>query len=64
MLSLIYGNVLELFYNVRAVLSVILRWLDLELPVQSVPITTKVGSSNYVHVEVIRGTPLCNKVCQ
>ena len=31
---------------------VIVRWLDLQLPVQSVPITTKVVSSNPVHCEV------------
>jgi hypothetical protein len=31
---------------------VIVRWLDLQLPVQSVPITTKVVSSNPVHGEV------------
>jgi len=33
------------------------------LPVQSVPITTKVVSSNNVHGEVL-DTILCDKVCQ
>jgi len=31
---------------------VIVWWLDLELPMQSVPITTKVVSSNSVHGKV------------
>ena len=31
---------------------VIVWWLDLQLPVKSVPITTKVKSSNPVHDEV------------
>ena len=33
-------------------MAVIVSWLDLQLPVQSVPITTKVVSSNPVHGEV------------
>ena len=36
----------------------IVRLLDLQLPVQSVPITTKVVSSNHAHAT------LCEKVCQ
>jgi hypothetical protein len=35
-----------------AVMVVIVRWLDLQLPVQSVPITTKVVSLNPIHGEV------------
>ena len=40
---------------------VIVWYLDLQLHVQSVPITTKVVSSNPVHGEVYS---LCDKVCQ
>jgi len=36
----------------RAVVVVIVWWLNLQLPVQSVPITTKVVSSNPAHGEV------------
>ena len=40
-------------YNMRgAVVVVIVWWLDLQLHVQSEPITTKVVSSNPVHGEV------------
>jgi hypothetical protein len=44
---------------------VIIWWLDLQVPVQSVPITAKVVSSNPVHGEVysIQQT-LCDQVCQ
>ena len=38
--------------RIGVVVVVIVRWLDLQLPVQSVPITTKIVSSNHVHVEV------------
>ena len=31
---------------------VVIVWLDLQLPMQSVPITTKVVSSNLIHGEV------------
>jgi hypothetical protein len=42
----------------------VLVWqLDWQLPVQSVPITTKVVSSNHGHGEV-HDTTLCDKVCQ
>jgi hypothetical protein len=34
------------------VVIVIIWWLDLQLPVQSVPITAKIVSSNPVHGEV------------
>ena len=37
---------------------------DHMLPVQSVPMTTKVRSSNPVHGKVIFDTTLCDKVCQ
>lgn len=35
-----------------AVVAVIVRWLDLQLPVQSVPITTYIMSLNLAHGEV------------
>jgi hypothetical protein len=38
-------------------------WSDLQLHVQSIPVTTKVVSSNPVHGEVY-STALCDKVCQ
>ena len=37
-----------------AVVVVIVWYLDLQLPVQSVPITTKAVSLNPIHVEVTR----------
>jgi hypothetical protein len=37
---------------------------DLQLPVQSVPVTTKVVSSNPAHGEDVVNTTLCDKVCQ
>jgi hypothetical protein len=41
------------FHHPRGVIMVVIIWrLDLQLPVQSVPITTKVVSSNPVHGEV------------
>ena len=43
---------------------VIVWWLGLQLPVQSVPITTKVVSSNHAHGQVYSGTILCDKGCQ
>ncbi len=44
---------------------VVIVWLlDLELPVQSVPITTKVVSSNPVLWRDVLNTTLCDKVCQ
>jgi hypothetical protein len=36
--------------RIRVVLVVIVRWLDLRLPMQSVPITTEVVSSNPTQV--------------
>ena len=40
-------------YVIIGVIVVVIVWLlDLQLPVQSVPITTKVVSSNLVHDEV------------
>ena len=38
--------------------------MDLQLPVQSVPITTKVVSLNPAHGEVYSIQHLCDKVCQ
>ena len=38
--------------NIGVVMVVIAWWLDLQLPLQEVPITTKVVSSNLVHGEV------------
>ena len=42
------------YYNIaiKAIMVMIVWLLDLQLPVQSVPITTKVVSSNPVHGEV------------
>jgi len=40
------------------------RIVDLQLPVQSVLITTKVVSFNPVHGEMYLDTTLCDKVCQ
>ena len=45
------------------VVDVIIWLLDLHLPVQSVPITTKVVSSNPVHLRGVLDTTLCDKVC-
>jgi len=42
----------QLHKQSRAIMVVIVWLLDLQLPVQSVPITTKVVSSNLVHGEV------------
>ena len=47
--EIIKGNVDE---NQGAVVVVIAWWMDLQLPVQLVPITTKVGNSNPAHGEV------------
>jgi hypothetical protein len=44
-----------------AVVAILVWWLDLQQPVQSVPIITNVVSSNRDQSEV---TILCNKVCQ
>ena len=41
----------SLFEPVRALVVVIVWWLDLQLHMQSVPITTKVVSSNLAHGE-------------
>jgi hypothetical protein len=51
---------LDLSQHNRDVVVVIVWQLDLQLPVQSVPITTKVVSSNPVHGEVysIRNPPI------
>ena len=45
-----------------AVVAVIVWWLELQLPMQSVPITTDVVSSSPVRGAL--DTALCNKVCQ
>ena len=47
-----------------AVVIVIVWEFDLQLPVHSVPITTKVASSNLVHGDVYSVQHLCDKVCQ
>jgi len=39
-------------------------YLNEQLPVQSVPITTTVVSLNPVHGKVYSDTTLCDKVCQ
>jgi hypothetical protein len=43
---------LTLRYKILNIVVMIMWWLELQLPVQSVPITTKVVSSNSVHGEV------------
>jgi len=47
-------NIILKFNNVSigAVVVMIVRWLDLQLPVQSVPITTNVVRSNPAHCNV------------
>jgi len=47
-----------------AVVVVIVWYLDLQLPMQSVPITNNVVSSKLAHGEVYSITTLCDKVCQ
>jgi hypothetical protein len=46
-----------------AVVVVIVWYLDLQLPMQSVPITNNVVSSKLAHREVYSITTLCDKVC-
>ena len=48
-------------YFLRCVLVMIIWKLDLQLPMQSLPITTKVVNSNPVHGEI---TTICDKACQ
>ena len=48
----------------EVVVVVIAQQLELQLPVQSVPITTEVVSSNTVHVEVSSIQRICDKGCQ
>ena len=46
-------NHLNYFYQYRGVVVVVIVWyMDLQLPMQSVPITTNVVNSNPVHEEV------------
>ena len=52
------------YYLKGAVVIVIIWKLDLQLPVQSVPITTKALSSNPIHVEVYSFVYICDKVYQ
>ena len=47
-----YSWIFYFYLNPRAVVVMIIWYLDLQLPMQSVPITTKVVSSNTVHDEV------------
>jgi len=42
---------------------VIVSWLDLQLPMQSVNITTNIVSSNPTHGEGVLDAILCDKVC-
>ena len=53
-----------LYKDCTAVMVMIVCQLDLQLPLQSVPITTKVVTSNSTHGEVLYDTTLCDKVCQ
>jgi hypothetical protein len=50
--------------SVGAFADVIVRYLELHLPVQSVPITTKVVSSNPANGEVYSKQCYSDKVCQ
>jgi hypothetical protein len=60
MLTSYNGSLYPLYQG--AVVDVIVRWLDLQLPMQSVPITIKV-SFNSDPIDVF-DTTLCDKVCQ
>ena len=51
-----------LYLKKGAVVVVIVWWLDLQLPVQSMPITINVVSSNPAQVRC--KYKLCDKVCQ
>ena len=51
------------FVGIGGVMVVIVWSLDLQLPVQSVPITTNVVSSNPAQASCTH-TTLCDKVCQ
>ena len=51
-----------LYKDCRAVVVMIVCQLDLQLPLHSVPITTKVVTSNPTHGEVLYDTTLCDKV--
>ena len=51
-------------YGKGATVVVIIWKLELQLPVQSVPITTKVGSSNPAHGDVNSIQHYYDKVCQ
>ena len=54
----------DLLAFVSFVMDLILWQFHLQLPVQSVPITTKVVSSNPIHGEMYSIQPLCDIVCQ
>ena len=43
---------IQMYKNIGVVVVVIVWWLALQLPMQSVPITNKAGSSNPAHGEV------------
>jgi hypothetical protein len=53
------------YIDLRGTVVVVILWqLDLQLPVQSVHITTKFVSSNPVSWRDVLDTTLCDKVCQ
>jgi len=54
----------DLLAFVSFIMDLILWQFHLQLPVQSVPITTKVVSSNPIHDEMYSIQPLCDIVCQ
>jgi hypothetical protein len=51
-IRLLHVDKLLLYFASGSVMAVIVWWLDLQLPMQSVPITTNVASSNLVQGEV------------
>ena len=51
-IRLLHVDTLLLYFASGAVMAVIVWWLDLQLPMQSVPITTNAASSNLVQGEV------------
>ena len=55
---------MKILGNKGAVVVVIVWCSDLQLPVQAVPITTKVVSSNPLSWRGILDTTLCDQVCR
>ena len=59
-----YSWIFYFYLNPRAAVVMIIWYWDLQLPMQSVPITTKVVSSNTRSWWGVLNTTLCHKVCQ